>query len=39
MSFADREDIDHIVKETKSKGGGMKSMIHALVQSPIFRRP
>ena len=39
MDFTDREDIDNIVKETKSKGGGMKTMLHALVQSPIFRKP
>ncbi|MDA1142698.1 MAG: DUF1592 domain-containing protein [Planctomycetota bacterium] len=39
MDFTDLEDIDNIVKETKSKGEGMKTMLHALVQSPLFRKP
>ncbi len=39
MDFADREDLEHIVAHTRANGGGMKTMLHALVQSPIFQRP
>ncbi|MFN0080305.1 MAG: DUF1592 domain-containing protein [Prosthecobacter sp.] len=39
LGFADREDIDHIVKTTRENGGGLKTMITALVQSPLFKRP
>ncbi len=39
LGFADREDIDQIVKTTRANGGGLQTMIGALIQSPIFKRP
>jgi hypothetical protein len=37
MSFADRSEIDKVVAESKAKGHGMRDLIHAVVQSEIFR--
>jgi hypothetical protein len=39
MGFADRADIESIVKTTKANGGGLHTMLVTLVQNPIFRRP
>jgi hypothetical protein len=39
VGFADREDLDQIVKTTKANGGGFRTMIATLVQSPLFKRP
>lgn len=39
MTFADRDDLDRIVKETRAAGGGMQTLIVRLVQSPLFVRP
>ena len=38
MGFADEEDLRQIVAETKEQGG-VRSMIHALVRSPMFFKP
>ncbi len=39
LDFADRDDIAEIVQTTHAHGGGMRTMIHALVQSPLFLKP
>lgn len=39
MTFADREDLDAIVKATQAQGGGMKTMITTFIESPLFSRP
>jgi len=39
VGFADREDLDQIVKTTKANGGGLRTMIATLIQSPLFKRP
>ena len=36
MGFADRSEIDKLVKQSKAKGHGMRDLIHAAVQSEIF---
>lgn len=38
-SFADRDDIAAIIARTNKAGGGMRTLIHEIVQSPIFRSP
>jgi Protein of unknown function (DUF1592)/Protein of unknown function (DUF1588)/Protein of unknown function (DUF1587)/Protein of unknown function (DUF1595)/Protein of unknown function (DUF1585)/Planctomycete cytochrome C len=35
--FCDRDEIESIVSETQRTGGGIRSLIHALVQSRLFR--
>jgi cell wall assembly regulator SMI1 len=37
MSFGDRDDIAQIVNATNKNGGGVRSLIHELVQSRLFR--
>jgi len=39
MTFADRDDLDAIVKSTKANGGGMKTMLTTFIQNPLFKRP
>lgn len=39
VGFADRDDLDAIVKTTKANGGGMRTMLTTFVQSPLFKRP
>ena len=39
LGFADRSEIDRIVAVSLEKGGGLRSIIHQIVQSPLFRRP
>jgi hypothetical protein len=39
VSFADRDDLEAIVKATRANGGGMRTMLTTFVQSPIFKRP
>jgi hypothetical protein len=39
MSFADRDGLDQIVKTTNASGGGLRTMIATLIQSPLFKRP
>jgi hypothetical protein len=36
ISFADRAEIDRIVEATKPTHG-MRSLVHAVVMSPLFR--
>lgn len=36
ISYADREIVDRIVEQTKGTDHGLRSLIHAVVTSPIF---
>jgi Protein of unknown function (DUF1592)/Protein of unknown function (DUF1588)/Protein of unknown function (DUF1585)/Protein of unknown function (DUF1595)/Protein of unknown function (DUF1587)/Planctomycete cytochrome C len=36
VSFADRAEISRIVAQTKANGYGLRSLLHALAQSPLF---
>ncbi len=36
IRFSDREAIDQIVEESLSAGGGLRTLIHEIVQSPLF---
>jgi hypothetical protein len=36
LSFADREPIAAIVASTQKQGGGIRTLIHELIQSPVF---
>lgn len=37
MGFADRREIDKLVAQSKAKGYGLRDLIHAVVQSEVFR--
>lgn len=37
MGFSDRAEIDHILAASKAKGHAIRDLIHAVVQSEIFR--
>jgi hypothetical protein len=37
VSYADRKNIDDILHATKAGGHGLRSLIHALAQSPLFQ--
>lgn len=37
MGFSDRGEIDHLITASKTRGHGMRDLIHAVVQSVIFR--
>ncbi|MDZ4402730.1 DUF1592 domain-containing protein [Prosthecobacter sp.] len=37
MGFSDRTEIDKLVAQSKAKGHAMRDLIHAVVQSQIFR--
>ena len=37
LTFSDRDAIDAIVKRTQRKGGGIRTLIHELVQSELFQ--
>jgi hypothetical protein len=37
MGFSDRREIDRLVAASKAKGHGMRDLIHAVVQSEVFR--
>ena len=36
IQFADRDAIDGIAKQAKADGSGLRSLVHAVVQSPLF---
>ena len=38
IAFADRPAIDAVVREVADDGYGVRSLLHACVQSPLFRR-
>ncbi len=37
MGFSDRSEIDKLVVQSKAKGHAMRDLIHAVVQSEVFR--
>ncbi|HEX7898353.1 MAG TPA: DUF1592 domain-containing protein [Planctomycetota bacterium] len=37
VAFSDRDEIDGIVQRAHKKGGGLRTLIHELVQSNLFR--
>jgi hypothetical protein len=37
LTFSDRDAINDIVQRTQSKGGGIRTLIHELVQSDLFQ--
>ena len=37
LSFADRQTIEEIVEDTREDGHGMRSILHAVIQSDAFR--
>jgi Protein of unknown function (DUF1592)/Protein of unknown function (DUF1588)/Protein of unknown function (DUF1587)/Protein of unknown function (DUF1585)/Protein of unknown function (DUF1595)/Planctomycete cytochrome C len=37
LTFADRAQIGEIVERSRSKGLGLRTMIHELIQSPLFQ--
>jgi Protein of unknown function (DUF1592)/Protein of unknown function (DUF1588)/Protein of unknown function (DUF1587)/Protein of unknown function (DUF1585)/Protein of unknown function (DUF1595)/Planctomycete cytochrome C len=37
MTFADRSEMDQLVAQSKAKGHALRDLIHAVVQSEIFR--
>ena len=38
VRFADRDDVDDILEACRSSHYGVRSLIHEIVQSPLFRR-
>ncbi len=36
VQFADRDAIAAIMQQTKAEGSGLRSLVHAVVQSPLF---
>ena len=38
ISFSERTEIDQIVYQCQQKGGGIRTLVHELVKSPLFRR-
>jgi hypothetical protein len=39
LGFSDRLEVDRIVASTAADDHGLRSLIHALVASPMFRQP
>lgn len=37
MTFADRPEIEHLVAESKTRQHTLRDLIHAIIQSPIFK--
>ena len=37
MSFSDRAAVDAILNSTKAQQYGMRSLLHAIIQSTLFR--
>ncbi len=37
ISFADRPVVDEIAKKTKEQGGGLRTLVHQIVASPLFQ--
>jgi hypothetical protein len=37
VSVADRDEIAAVVAATEKKGGGVRTLVHELVQSRLFR--
>ncbi len=39
IGFADRPAVEEIVRQTRDQNYGFRSLVHAIVQSPAFRKP
>ena len=39
MGFSDRAAIEDIVRQSRSQQYGLRSLVHCIVQSPIFQQP
>lgn len=37
IQFADREELSRVVATVKQGGGGLRTLVHEIVQSPLFR--
>lgn len=37
IQFADRAELDHIVEQTREKEFPVRTIVHKVVQSPLFR--
>jgi hypothetical protein len=37
IAFSDRKQINGIVSNTRNNGGGIRTLLHELVQSPLFQ--
>ncbi len=37
VAFVDRDQIELLVAKTREQGGGIRTLVHELVQSPLFR--
>lgn len=39
LAFSDRAELDRLVARTEQQGGGIRSLVHELVQSALFQTP
>ena len=39
LGFSDRTEVDRIVAAVRDDDYGLRSIIHEIVQSPLFRQP
>lgn len=39
LGFSDREAIDDILKQNVTQDRGLRSLVHAIIESPVFVRP
>jgi len=39
LTFADRDDLQTVVNQTQANNAGMRTMVHAIIQSPLFKQP
>jgi hypothetical protein len=37
ISFADREDLEKILERSRTRGYGVRTLVHEIVQSDLFR--
>lgn len=37
LMFSDRDEVEQVVEATLERGGGVRTLIHELVQSPLFQ--
>lgn len=39
LGFSDRKAVDEIVAQAQSKGAGLRTLLHLIVESPLFKTP
>jgi hypothetical protein len=39
VGFSDRPEVERIVARVRETGGGLRSLVHEIVQSEVFRQP